>query len=584
MYVGRYSFGFLLNDILSGLKIFLLLTPIMLSLAFFCGATPAQGMITCSVAALVGVFLGGSKYQISAVALPVCVITFEIILKYQYKGILYTAIFVAFMLILFGLLRIGKTLKYMSYSFISALLVYVALSIITNQLQYILGIGGVQSSQGVSENISLLIGNLENLTLDGTTTAVAFIVPLLASRIFFKGFLSFFIYVVAGCAVAYLLNIGIVPGIFEIKTVGKEIMTGQPLDNIFTISKNLPSQTFLANALEYAFVVSLIIGAETCFATNIASCVTGDKKVQHNAELISTGISNFVSVACGGLFVSPSISFSLKNIEYKSKTVISMLIVALLSYGFVMFSDVVLRYVPIFCISSVLVVYAASELFNKKILQYFNLKSNESYIFLLTLALAIYFGFVPAAIVGFTMSSLFFANRMTKIKDATVHTTKDHDSGAAEFMTNKNMLKDTMKIPKHILDKIEVIQVSNVLFLNIAKVIEEALSMRGRFPSVLIIYFKNAPYLDGEGLAVLKRIVKNATKKESIVIVSGTNGMLLDILKQKAADENNGDVFGYIMPNFREAIQQSVKRLSAKRVSEAPPRRAKILGNYTLML
>jgi SulP family sulfate permease len=489
------------------------------------------------------------------------VVAFEITSKYQYKGMLYTAIFVSVILVVFGLLRLSEVLKYISYSFISALSVYVALSIIVNQAQYILGINSIQSSQGLLENFTLLSGGLDNVTLEGVTIAALFMLPIFLLKIFLKGFSPFFFYIATGCAVAYINSLDILPGIFEIKTIGKEIITGQSPDNILTIANTLPSQTFLANALNYAFVISLIIASQVCFCTNVSSSITGDNRVQTNAELISTGISNLASIACGGLFVSPNMGFTLKNVEYKIKTIISSIVVVILSGIFIFFSDTILRFVPINCISSILIIFASSELINKKVAQYFNLRSSESYIFFITLIVVMYFGFISATIVGFTMSSVFFAKRMVRIKDATVHTTKDHDTGAVEFMANKNGLSDTLKIPEYILKKIEVIQVTNILFLNIAKLVEENLSTKGKFPSALIIYLKNVPYIDGEGLIAIKQIVKNSMLHGAIVVISGTNGVLLNILQQKAEDEKADGKFGYIIPNFSDAIRQTVKRL-----------------------
>ena len=219
-----------------------------------------------------------------------------------------------------------------------------------------------------------------------------------------------------------------------------------------------------------------------------------------------------------------------------------------------------MRFVPINCVASILIVYALSELINKRVRQYFSIKSHESYIFWITLILALYFGFITATVVGFAISCVFFAERMVKIKDANVHSTRNHDSGAIEFMTNKNGFVNSMGIPKKILDKIEVVQVSNILFLNIAKVVEEALSAQGKFPSVLIIYFNNVPYFDGEAFDALKQMVKVAKSKKASVLISGTNGMLLDILQQKAATEKYQDAFGYIVPDFKEAIRQTVAR------------------------
>jgi MFS superfamily sulfate permease-like transporter len=486
---------------------------------------------------------------------------FEIMSKYQYKGMLYTSIFISVILILFGLLKMSEVMRHISYAFVSALSVYVILVMVAMQLQYILGIGAIQSTQGLSENFALLVGSFDNVTKEGVITAAAFLAPLIILKSFYKGFVPYIVYMAICMLIVFLTSVGAVPELFTIKTIGKEMLSGQVIDNIFTISSTIPSSTFLSSSLNYAFVIALIISSEACFCSNVSSSITGDTRIQNNMELISTGISNFLSVACGGLFVSPNITFSLKNVKYRSKTIITSIVIAVLAYYFISASLEILRLLPIYTLSSILLVYAAFDLLNRKVTQYLNFKASETYIFLSTLILAIYFGFVSATIVGFTMSIVFFAKRMIRIKDATVHTVKNHDAGIMEFMANKNGSRDTLNIPKSIMKRIEVVQISNVLFLNIAKIIAEVLGARGSFPSVLIIYFKNVPYIDEDGFTVLQQIVKTITQKGSIVMVAGTNGMLLNILQQRAAEANSGDMFGYITPDFRNAIQQVARRL-----------------------
>ncbi len=173
----------------------------------------------------------------------------------------------------------------------------------------------------------------------------------------------------------------------------------------------------------------------------------------------------------------------------------------------------------------------------------------------------LYFGFVSAVIIGFTVSNIFFSKRMIRIKDAIVHTTKNHDTGTLDFMSRKNGFIKNTNIPQKIMNKIEVLQINNILFLNIAKLIEESLRARGNFPRVLIIYFKNIPFLDEDAIRSLKYIVCKAKNNNCMVIVSGTNGMLLEILEQKSQEENSGQIFGYIVPNFSQAVKKTLERL-----------------------
>jgi MFS superfamily sulfate permease-like transporter len=388
-----------------------------------------------------------------------------------------------------------------------------------------------------------------------------FLIPLLLIRWKIRSPFSFFLYLFLGAGVILSQNYGLLPSLEPIKTIGSEFLNAQVIDNITTVSKEIPSQTFLVNILNYAFAMAIVIATEACFCTNVASSITGDRRLQDNAEIISSGVANFMSVACGGLMVSPNTNLTMKNISYRAKTIVGLLAVCFLSFSLVKYAGIIIGYISVHCISSILIVFALSTFISKEPLQYLNYKYYESYIFLATIIAALYFGFIPAVIIGFTTSMIFFSKRMVKIKDATVHSTKNHDTGAIEFMSSKNGFSERGNLPKEVMDRIEVIQINNILFLNITKLVEESLNNRGTFPDVIVLYFRNVPFLDGDAISSLKYIVRKAKNKGCTVIVSGTNGMLLEILRQKEKEENLGHVFGYIVPNFREAIKKVTERM-----------------------
>ncbi|MDR1333302.1 MAG: hypothetical protein LBJ69_02770 [Holosporales bacterium] len=562
LYTQKYSTYGLVNDIIAGLRIFLLATPIAMALAFFCGLSPTQGVLSFGAAAAVGALLGGSKYQISTISMPVAVLALDVLTKYQYKGLLVAAAFAAIMLIMFGMLRLNDTVKHVARSFIAALTAYVAAVIAMTQIQYLTSPAASQTIHDLIDCARQMSSTISSLDVNTVTTALAYLAPLVLLKIFIRGAAPYLIYLVLGAAVTYLTDTGLIPMLAEIKTVGKELVSQGAFDSIATIAKTLPPQTVLSNVLTYSFAIALIIATQTCFATNAVSSMTGDNKIQHNAELIATGAANFASVACGGLFVAPDVPLSLTNVAFRARTITPIVIIATMAWYAVMYGDIILRYLPINCLSCLLIVYTIAELGRLRITQYLNPRSRESCVFWVTMLLALYFGFIPAAIVGFTISNMFFAKRMVNIKDATVQSVKNHDLVVEEFMANKNRISNSMKLPRSILERVEVIQVTNVLLLNIAGIIEEAMERNGKSSNVLIIYFKNVPYLDGEGMTMLKRLASNVTSSGGTMIVTGTNGMLLDIIQQKANEAGEGNVYGYIIPNFGTAIQQVVKRLT----------------------
>jgi len=345
----------------------------------------------------------------------------------------------------------------------------------------------------------------------------------------------------------------------NIKTVDIELFNYLDHNNIFLISYKLPTESVLGNLITVAFAISLVIASQVSFCLGIGASITFDKNLKISRELFSMGIANFLSVSSGGLFVSPDNELSIQNIQFKSKSVVSILITVLLLSLVYIFKNYIFRYIPMYSISSVLIVISISVIRNANVGKYILSQNKEKYIFWTTLTIALYFGFVPAVFIGFVLSLFSFAIRMVNLKDPSVYTNKDHDRYINEFISNKYGYLNTQKIPKELFNKIEIIQIKNVLTINLLEIIMRVLISSSTFPKFIIIYFKNTPFLDGEALRMLKEFVNEVKKLGSIVILCGTNGLLLELLQSKGKESNTSDVFGYIIPNFQDAISKILK-------------------------
>lgn len=562
LYVTKYSFGFLINDVLAGFKNFFLIIPINLAIAFFCCVSPFYGILSGAVATAISLLIGGSKYQITTIAFSLSVVTFEILAKYQYKGLLFVAGFATIFLFIMGIFRLSSIIKYMSYSLISALTICVSLSIILNQAQYLLEINNVQSSQNLIDNINIFCNNFHSITIDGLINFAIFVGPLVLMRMFSKSMFAYPLYLILWMVVAYLAGMGIISeSLIKIDTTNADFLSKYIVSNISTVSFSETPQIFVMNTLNYAFAIAIVIAMESCFCINVSKSITGDTKLQGNIDFLSLGIMNFSSIAVGGLFVTPDTKLTMQNIRFKGRTIIPLFIMLCLFFATIFFQEKVCSIVPVFCLPAILLVFSLSCIPSVNLKNNLNPKNSDFYVFITTLISFLYFGFVSAVVCGFLVSALVFSKRMVNIKDAKVHTTKNHDTGATEFMLNKNGFSNSKNLKKETLDKIEVVQINNILHMNMLSVVRNALKARGNFPSVIIVYFKNVPFLDSGALSELKRFVKNVTSLDSIVIVSGTNGMLVEALRQKTDKEQRGQSYGYIVPSFDEALKSVIERL-----------------------
>ncbi|MBR1944264.1 MAG: SulP family inorganic anion transporter [Alphaproteobacteria bacterium] len=561
VYVERYSFFHLCNDIWAGIKIFALLFPVLISLAILCGESPIVGLISGITSIAISVILSNTRYQISQISFPTCVVVTEIMIKYQYKGVFITALFVCLILYVFGKLNIGEVLKCTASAFLSAIYVYVAISILVSQIQYILGISTPAIFNSTFANIAILCNSIRNITVSNLQYAISFFGLLVLLSLVFKGYISFFIYILL-CAITMLCSeFNLLPYLeyLNIKTIGIGLFNCLDSNNIFLLSYNIPSQTVLGNLVIFAFAISLVIASQVSFCISIGTSITLDKKLQTNKELILTGISNLVSVSCGGLFISPDTELSIQNIHFKSKSLLSILITGLLLYIILCYKDYIFNYIPTYAISSILIMLSVSVIRNADITQYMVSKNKEKYIFWTTVNIALYFGFVPAVFAGFVLSLFTFSRRIINIKNPSVYTNKDHDSIVREFISNKYGYLNTQKISKEIFEQVEIIQIENILSINLLEMIRKTFISRDTFPKFIILYFQNVPFLDGEAFRLLKKFVSATNKLGSTVILCGTNGLLLELIKKKEKESNVNNIFGYIIPNFSDAVSKILK-------------------------
>lgn len=561
VYIERYSFSHFFNDIFAGIKIFILLFPVLISLSIACGESPISGLVSGIVAMVISSVFGGTRYQISSISFPICVLYTEIMIKYQYKGVLITSVLICIILFVFGKLKIGDILRYTASAFLSALYVYTALLIFISQLQYILGINHSSMFNTFFSNLLIIKNCIGNISLANVHYTLSFLGLLIILKFIFKGYIVFFVYLLL-CAVIMLCSeLNLIPtlGYLDIKTIGIGLFNYLNSNNILLISYTLPSQLVLSNLVIFAFAISLVISSQVSFCTNIGACITFDKKIQTSIELISIGIANVVSVCFGGLFVSPDNELSIQNIQYKSKSVISTLITAFLIFIVWYFKDYIFQHIPIYAISSILIILSISAIRNINLVRYLKTTNNDKYVFWSTLIIALYFGFVPAVFIGFVLSLFMFSHRMVHIKDPSVYSNRNHDKSIQEFISNKYGYLNTQKIPKSVFDEVEFIQIDNVLSLNLLEKIRQTLSACGTFPKFIIIYFQNIPFLDGEAMRMLQEFVRLVKKKQCVVMLCGTNGLLLEILQKKEKESNIRNVFGYIIPNFQDAITKIIK-------------------------
>ena len=128
------------KDLFAGIMVGLVTLPLAIAFAVASGVSPEKGLITAIVAGLIISLIGGSRFQIGGPTGVFIVVIYGIVQKYGLNGLMISTILAGFMLIGFGLLRLGVIIKFIPNPLVVGFMSGIALVIVTTQVKYALGL------------------------------------------------------------------------------------------------------------------------------------------------------------------------------------------------------------------------------------------------------------------------------------------------------------------------------------------------------------------------------------------------------------------------------------------------------------
>ena len=109
-----YNGGILRQDILSGLIVGIIAIPLSIALAIKSGVGPEIGLLTAILAGFTAAFLSGSPNQISGPTAAFVTIILGILGNYGSAGLIISTFFAGIILIVLGVLKLGKLIRLIS--------------------------------------------------------------------------------------------------------------------------------------------------------------------------------------------------------------------------------------------------------------------------------------------------------------------------------------------------------------------------------------------------------------------------------------------------------------------------------------
>ena len=180
---GLFQKKWWLPNIISGVIVGVVALPLAMAFAIASGAKPEQGLYTAIVAGFLVSMFGGSRLQIAGPTGAFIVVLSGITQKYGIDGLQIATLMAGFMLLFFGIARLGAVIKFIPAPVILGFTAGIAVVIWVGQWQYFFGLSPVASTH-FHEKLWHLLQELPHLNLSTTALALmSLLIVIYANKI-----------------------------------------------------------------------------------------------------------------------------------------------------------------------------------------------------------------------------------------------------------------------------------------------------------------------------------------------------------------------------------------------------------------
>lgn len=499
-----------MRDLMAGLIVGIVALPLALAFGIASGVTPEQGIITAIIAGFIISFLGGSRVQIGGPTGAFIVIVYGVVQTHGIKGLIIATIISGVILVLLGVFKLGKIIKFIPYPIIVGFTSGIAVTIFTTQIADIFGLnfGGEKVPGDFIGKWIIYIKYFDTINWWNTLISIASILIIILTPRIIKKIPGSLVSIVLITIIVYLLRTYL--GIDAIDTIGDRFRINAALPEAEIPNINMAAITDL---LPVAITIAMLCAIESLLSATVADGVIGGEKHNSNTELIAQGVANIITPLFGGIPATGAIARTMTNINNGGRTPVAGIIHAVVLLLILLLLMPLAQYIPMACLAGVLVIvsYNMSEWRTFKGL----LKDQKSdvAVLLITFFLTVIFDLTIAIEVGLLLAVVLFMKRINDVTHVSVIKDQLDLTDESEYTQDEEILT----LP----EGVEVYEIDGPFFFGIANKFEESMRIIGDKSKVRIIRMRKVPFIDSTGLNNLETLCQKSMRDGIQVILSG---------------------------------------------------------------
>lgn len=508
----HYSAGKFRQDLLAGLTVAAVALPLALAFGVASGATAAAGLITAILSGFIIGALSGAPYQISGPTGAMSAVLIVISQRVGIEGIWITGLLAGIIILVIGLLRMGRFVAFIPSSVITGFTSGIAFIIFVGQIDNLLGI----KTPGAESSAMKFLGYFRGgWSPEWATLAIGLLV--IAIMVFWpRSWARFVPGSLVGIVVATLVA----------------VVTGWPVASIGAIPRTiLLDQRLTLGAIPWgnmsgliapAFSIAALGAVESLLCGAVASKMTGIR-LQANQELVAQGVGNIIIPFFGGVPATAAIARTSVGIKSGGQTRLVSIIhsVALLAAALLLAP--VIAEIPMTALAGVLMVTAVRMNEWHSIHFIFSHRFKTGIItFLVTFLATITLDLTQAIIIGGILSAGIFINQVADM-EVEVRTVD------AERMRMRGMdMKSDAK-------NVRVAYMTGPLFFAATNTFNEAFAHEEDV-DFLVLSMRAVPLIDLSGIEALTGLAETLHAQGKTLMLAGVNPKVMYMLQRAGAD------------------------------------------------
>lgn len=512
-----YSLAKFQQDLLAGLTVAAVALPLALAFGVASGATAAAGLVTAILAGFVMGALTGAPFQISGPTGAMSAVLIVLVQRYGLEGIWVAGLLSGIVLLVIGLLRLGRFIAFIPSAVISGFTSGIALIIFIGQIDNLLGVKTPATDTAAQKILGYFQGgfvpSLQSLVIGLLVIATMLFMP--------KKWTARFPASLLGIILATLLSSTLN---WSAQTIG-DIPNSLILQSRLSLS-NIPWAN-LSEFIAPTLTITALGAVESLLCGAVGSNMTG-VRLQANQELIAQGVGNMLIPFFGGVPATAAIARSSVGIKSGGQTRLVSIVHAIGLLLSMFLLAPFMRRIPLAALAGVLMVTAVRMNEWEAIKFIFGKRFKTDMIaFTITMLATVVLDLTQAILIGSFLAGAVFLNKIAGI---------DIEVQEVDVQRLKQKGIETAGKCKHV----KVAFLTGPLFFAATGQFNEAFQNL-KDTHALILSMRGVSLIDTAGIEAIHRLHERLHQRGGTLMFAGVHDNAYNMMKRGGLVETIGE-------------------------------------------